>query len=182
MNVWQGKKVRLRGIELSDLDFFFNWNMETETQRNLDWIWFPQSSSSVEEWIKTISLKKGENDEYFFVIEDLEGNAVGTISTNSINKINGSFKYGIAIVDSERSKGYASEAILILLNYFFKELRYHKVNVEVYEFNDSSNNLHKKLGYKKEGQLREVKFTDGKYWDVIIYGMTRNEFFEKYKS
>jgi len=180
MNYWEGKKVRLRGLEFDDLEFFYNWNLETETQRSLAWIWFPQSKQNLEDWIKKESSNKGENDEYFFVIEDLKGRPVGSIGTNTVNKTDGSFRYGVAIVDEERNKGYAKEAILILLNYFFNELRYHKVNAGVFEFNDSSNILHKNLGFKKEGQLREVKFTQGRYWDINIYGMTKKEFLEKF--
>ena len=63
------------------------------------------------------------------------------------------------------------------MNYYFNELRYHKVNAGVYSFNEPSKRLHEKMGFKKEGQLiREVKFTNGKYWDMIIYGMTKGEF------
>ncbi len=176
MNYWQGKKVRLRGLEPEDADFFYNWNLETNTQKGLAWIWFPQSKASVAEWIKKECLHKGENDVYFFVIEDLEGNAVGSISSNTVSKIDGCFRYGIGIIEPAREKGYAREAIQIFLNYYFNELRYHKVNASVYEFNASSITLHEKMGFVKEGHLRETKFTEGKYWDVILFGMTKDEF------
>ena len=172
----------MRGIELEDLDFFYNWNLETETQRNIAWIWFPTSRANIMEWLKKESVHKGENDEYCFVIEDLSGKPVGTINSNMVNKTDGTFRYGLGIIESERKKGYASEAIKIFINYFFNELRYHKVNAGVYEFNTSSKVLHEKLGFQKEGQLREVKFTDGKYWDMIIYGMTKKEFNEITKT
>ncbi len=176
MNYWEGEKIRLRGLELEDLDFFYNWNLETETQRNLAWIWFPSTKESQKEWIKKESLNKGENDEYFLVIEEKEGKQVGSINSNTVSKIDGSFRYGIAIIESARKKGYAREAIRIFLNYYFNELRYNKVNAAVFEYNESSNILHKKMGFVKEGQLRKVKFTNGKYWDMILYGMTKDEF------
>ena len=176
MNCWEGKIIRLRGIEPDDIDFFFDWNLETETQRNLDRIWFPTTRTGQIDWIRKESLHKGENDEYFFVIEDKAGKPVGSISSNSVNKTDGTFRYGIAIMESERNKGYAKEALRIFLNYYFNELRYNKVNASVYEFNESSKVLHEMMEFKKEGQLREVKFTNGKYWDIIIYGMTRTEF------
>lgn len=178
MNYWEGKKVRLRGLEPEDVDFFYNWNLETETQRNLAWIWFPTTKTSQIEWIKKESINKGESDEFFFVIENKAGKQVGSISSNTVNKIDGTFRYGIGIIESARQKGYAKEAIIILLNYFFNELRYNKVNACVYEFNEPSKILHEKLGFKKEGELRQVKYTDGKYWNELIYGMTKNEFNE----
>ena len=55
-------------------------------------------------------------------------------------------------------------------------LRYHKANVYIYEFNVASQKFHEKMGFKKEGVLREVAFIDGKYIDAIYYGITSNEF------
>ena len=36
--------------------------------------------------------------------------------------------------------------------------------------------LHEKLGFKEEGRLRSMIFTNGKYYDKIYFGMTRDEF------
>jgi len=56
------------------------------------------------------------------------------------------------------------------------ELSYQKVNTTVYSFNNPSMLLHEKLGFMKEGQLRNIIFTKGSYYDGICYGMTREEF------
>ena len=173
MNYWEGRKVRLRSIEPEDYPFFYEWNLETGTQKNLAWIWFPTSLNSVKDWALKKSLTKTENDDHFFVIETIDGAPVGSISANSINKLDGVFRYGVGIIKGERQKGYASEAIKIFLNYYFNELRYNKVNASVYAFNEHSIILHEKLKFKQEGKLRATKYTDGKYWDEIIFGMTK---------
>lgn len=178
MNYWEGQLIRLRGIEPEDYEFFYNWNLDTNTQKNLAWIWFPQSKQAVMEWAKQECLKKGVNDEYFFVIETLDQQPVGSINTNQVNKIDGTFRYGIGIIPAARKKGYAQEAIQLLLNYYFNELRYHKVNAGVYAFNESSIALHHKLGFALEGKLREHVFTKGQYWDMLLFGMLRKEFNE----
>ncbi|MEO0340967.1 MAG: GNAT family protein [Bacteroidota bacterium] len=179
MNYWTGKKIRLRGLEPEDYEFFYNWNQDTETARNIAWLWFPTSKASVQEWAQSESLKKGENDEFFFVIETLDGEPVGSINANSVSKLDGSFRYGVGIVDKARRKGYAKEAIQIFLNYYFNELRYNKVNAGVYEFNENSITLHQKMGFVQEGRLRQTKYSQGKYWDVFIFGMTREEYNQK---
>lgn len=40
--------------------------------------------------------------------------------------------------------------------------------------------LHKKLGFVLEGRLRRMVFTGGHYYDELIYGMTQEEFAERY--
>ncbi|MEN0004673.1 MAG: GNAT family protein [Bacteroidota bacterium] len=182
MNYWSGTNIRLRGIEPEDYEFFYHWNLDTETARNLAWLWFPTSKESVREWAKAESLKKGANDEYFFVIETVEGEPIGSINSNTVSRLDGSFRYGVAIVEHARRKGYAKEAITLFLNYFFNELRYHKVNAAVYGFNEPSIVLHKRLGFVQEGRLREVKYTQGEHWDMLLFGMTRGEFNEMYNG
>jgi RimJ/RimL family protein N-acetyltransferase len=176
MNYWEGEKIRLRSLEPEDAEFFYNWNLDTNTQRNLAWIWFPTSMVNIKDWIKREGEKSPDNEEHFFVIETFEGAVVGSISANMLNKMDGTFRYGLGIIEEQRKKGYASEAIRIFLNYYFNELRYNKVNAAVYAFNESSITLHERLGFKLEGRLREAKFTDGKYWDCLIFGMTKKEF------
>ncbi len=176
MNYWTGQKIRLRGIEPEDYEFFYHWNQDTETARRIAWLWFPTSKENVKEWAKNESLKKGENDEYFFVIETLAGEPVGSINANMISKIDGSFRYGIGIIEKVRRKGFAKEAISIFLNYYFNELRFNKVNAAVYDFNEDSIRLHEKMGFELEGRLRQIKYSQGRYWDILLYGMTRDEF------
>jgi RimJ/RimL family protein N-acetyltransferase len=76
--------------------------------------------------------------------------------------------------------GYASEMIIQVLKYYFMELGYQKVTPHVYSFNTSSIQLHEKLGFVKEGQLRSMVYTNGQYHDEIHYGMTKQEFIERF--
>ncbi len=75
---------------------------------------------------------------------------------------------------------YASEAIVLVLRYFFEELRYQKVTVTVYSFNAPSIRLHESLGFQREGCLRRTVFTQGQHFDEIFFGMTVEEFRARY--
>ncbi|MEO0899743.1 MAG: GNAT family N-acetyltransferase [Bacteroidota bacterium] len=137
-NYWQGKRIALRGLEPSDAPFFLEWNQETLTQQNLDQIWFPSSLARVEEWAHKQALKPVDDDSYFFVITQLSGEPVGMIHTNDCDKKNGHFGYGLGVTADHRKMGYASEAIRMVLSYYFNQLRYHKAIVGVYGFNEAS--------------------------------------------
>jgi RimJ/RimL family protein N-acetyltransferase len=138
---------------------------------------FPRSTTAAKEWAKAESLKQPEKGAFRFVIEHLaDGKPAGTINTHTLEPENGTFSYGLGIHPVYRRKGCASEAILLLLNYYFKELRYHKCTVGVFSFNKASYELHKKLGFIHEGTLREMEFSNGEYYDHIMFGMTKNEF------
>lgn len=182
-NYWQGSRIRLRGLEPEDWQSFYNWNQDSYTQQYLDKIWFPGSQEMVRAWAKDKSLQKGEGDQFFFVIEELSTKEVaGSINTHHCDKDNGHFAYGLGVIATKRQRGYASEAILMVLRYFFQELRYNKVTVGIYEHNEASQILHQRLGFTQEGRLRSMIFQHGRYWDSIQMGMLREEFEERYDS
>jgi len=110
------------------------------------------------------------------VIENREGVAVGGIGTHDCDRRTGTFSYGLNVLSAHRRNGYASEAIRILARYFFRELRYQKLTVDVYDFNEPSIRLHECLGFQREGCLRRMGFTDGHHFDLLMYGITADEF------
>jgi RimJ/RimL family protein N-acetyltransferase len=175
MNFWQGNNVKLRGIEPSDATAFFEWNLNSDTSRNLEFLWPPVSKTQISKWAEEQSQKKLDNDSFIWVIEDATGRVVGSINTHSCNYRNGTFSYGVNIGSEYHRKGYATEAIKMVLRYYFEELRYQKVSVQVHSYNESSIRLHEKLGFTKEGTMRRMIYTRGMYYDVHWYGMTKEE-------
>lgn len=180
MSAWQTDRIRLRAVEPSDWLIFFEWNQDTDVTRALDFVWFPQSQEAVRNWIQKETLNRGENDQYFFVIETLDGGLVGSINSHSIERRNGTFSYGIGIRPQFQRKGYASAAIILFCRHFFHELRYQKVITNVFSFNEASMRLHEHLGFQLEGRLRRMIYTRGEYYDQLFYGMTVEEFNERY--
>ena len=175
-NYFEGKKIRLRALEPSDADTFFAWNLDSETARKLFQIPLPQSRAGAARWAQDVSTRGPEGDSFFLVIETLDGKVVGSINAHECERRHGTFKYGIAVMREHWRKGYASEAIRILVKYYFEELGYQKVNAEVFEFNEGSQKLHEELGFVLEGRLRSMIYTEGKRFDVLLYGMTKEEF------
>jgi RimJ/RimL family protein N-acetyltransferase len=177
-NIFEGRLVRLRGVEPEDWETFFQWNQDTDSERRMYFIPFPTSQAEVRQWIANRALQRGEDDIFFFVIETLGGEIVGSLNTTACDRRNGTFSYGIGVLAAHRGKGYASEAVGLLLRYFFHELRYQKATAHVYSFNEPSLRLHERLGFVREGQLRRMIYTNGRYFDDIVYGITAEEFSE----
>lgn len=133
----------------------------------MDSLHFPRSANKMREWIE----EQLEKDDFRFIAVDRDNNIVGIIETFDCDGKNGTFDYYLAVFEPYRGKGYAKEMILMVLRFFFLELAYQKVNITVYSFNNPSMRLH-----EKEGQLRNIIFTKGAYYDGICFGMTREEF------
>ena len=175
MNFWQGRLVRLRGVEPSDAETFARWNLDSETARGLDFVWPPVSLAFVRHDFEQLSLRKLEDDAFFWVVEDAAGTAVGHICTHRCDRRNGFFSYGLSVAREHRRRGYATEAVLLVLKYYFEELRYQKCLVGVHSNNPASAALHERLGFAREGTLRRMVYTGGKFYDLHYYGILREE-------
>lgn len=175
-NVFAGRLVRLRAVEAADWEIHYAWDTDTDGGRLTDEIWFPSSREQARAWAEEQAKRGDQNDEFRFQIERLDGEFVGTLNTHTVNRRCGTFRYGLAILPQYQRQGFASEAVRLLLRYYFWERRYQKVNAEVYSFNAASIRLHESLGFTLEGRLRRMIFTGGQFHDVLLYGMTREEF------
>ena len=175
-NLWTGSKVRLRAVTPSDWKLFHENDQDSEGARLSDALYFPRSEDGTKAWAERAATAAFEGDNAFLAIETLDGTLVGSIATSGCDARNGTFKYGVAIFRSHWRNGYASEAIVLLLRYYFEELRYRKANAYVYAFNEGSCALHERLGFVREGTLREMIFTKGRPHDEYVYGLTKAEF------
>lgn len=66
------------------------------------------------------------------------------------------------------------------MRYYFEELRYQKANTRVNSFNEPSLALHRHLGFVEEGRRRRVGFSGGEHFDDILFGMTVEEFHDRF--
>lgn len=181
-NIFQGQLVRLRAVEPSDGAVFRRWvQQDTDSGRLMNTIEFPIPVQEAQP-APANEAKSHQGDDFPFEIETLDGVLVGAIHTQHCNLRCGTFMYGIGLFPEHRGKGYAAEAILLTLRYYFYERRYQKCNVEVFSFNPPSQRLHERLGFVLEGRLRRTVFADGQFHDCLMYGITREEFDEQHRA
>jgi RimJ/RimL family protein N-acetyltransferase len=174
---WQGDKVRLRPVRIEDAEQDFIDSLDSPARRALQLgIELPTSvellRESLEKWVGC----KDSGGVIVFAIETLDGEDVGGISYHTRNRKNGTFSFGVVIVRAHRGKGYAEDAVRVLLRYAFWERRYQKCNSACVSSNEESIRLHQKLGFVEEGRRRRQWFLDGKFDDDVLFGMTREEF------
>ncbi len=179
--LWQGTSVVLRAITEEDIPRFLSDGVVDDMRLYGDgYVPFPVTDDVRRELLLR-STRPPEGDECSLAIE-AAGELVGSISTDSCDPRSGSLWYGVAIFREHRRRGYAIDAVTVLLRYFFQERRYHRAGARVYSFNEPSINLQARLGFREEGRLRDAVFTMGARFDVLLYGMTSAEFDERWGS
>lgn len=178
-NFWHGDKVQLCAVETDNLEALTAPEEDTELDRYEDFIRFPSTKEQVRKFFEEMAKRDGKNDTFFWLIKDLEGFHVGNIGTFDCDSRVGAFKYGLRIFHPFWRRGYAREAVSIVLRYYFRELRYQKATAIVYAFNERSQRLHESLGFRLEGRLRCTVYTNGQFYDELYFGLTKEEFDER---
>jgi len=104
-----------------------------------------------------------------------EGRAIGEVCLKSIRWINRKAELSIFLEPAQQGRGVGGEATRAMIEFAFRTLNFHRLQAEVIEFNAPSRRLLEKLGFRLEGRLREAKYCDGRYWDILVYGLLRPE-------
>src|SRR5262249_17064979 len=74
---------------------------------------------------------------------------------------------------SEWGKGYGTEATALMVQYAFDTLNLNRVWLHVYEYNQRGLRAYEKVGFKREGVLRQECYREGRYWDTIVMAILR---------
>ena len=179
MNYWQGPKVRLRAMEPDDGDYFFHILQDVDIQRCEADLRLPMSLEACRAFAREQAAKGNNDPAPFLMIEDSEGHRVGLATPSMADERVGVFACGIHILPSYRRRGYAADALRLILRYYFEERRCVKFHASVYSFNDASNALCRHLGLAPEGCRRKVVYTGGAYYDELLWGLTDEEYFAR---
>ena len=79
-------------------------------------------------------------------------------------------------------KGVALESCKLLIDYAFSNLELHKITIGNLSPNRGATFLSKQLGFRLEGKLIEAVFLRRKYYNVLRFGLFKDEFYEKFPS
>lgn len=181
-SLWIGDKVQLRAHEPQDADLQPLYANSAD-QRTSWMVMLPQSRVATKKKFEEDAEKRPgpETLDFSLVIARREDDLmVGGIGVHEADQLNGTFEYGLGVDPEHKGNGYGAEAALLILRFMFDERRFQKCESHVYDYNAASLKLHHKLGFVEEGRLRRHLFLAGDYHDVVLFGMTDEEFHALY--
>jgi RimJ/RimL family protein N-acetyltransferase len=176
--LFEGNKVYLRPVSVEDGDLYYKTTLDNDIRR----LTGSQRIFTKEFVHKYIENKANEASEIlsFIVIKETD-QIIGDIQLNDIDNFNRSANIRISIDKKEnQGKGYGSEAMCLVLDYAFGIMNLHRIDLEVYSFNEPAIRTYEKIGFKKEGMKRDVLFYDHRYHHCIIMSILEHEYREKY--
>lgn len=169
-----GERVYLRPIELEDLTLICKWANDPEIRR-LTGAVSPLSQAAAEDFLERV--RSDEQRVWFVVVLKENERAIG--EAGLLRMFHAWRTTDVSLIIGEQDawgKGYGSEAILLLLDYAFGYLGFHRVSVGVVGFNERAIRFYEKVGFTKEGIQRDGYYCDHAYHDFVMMSILEDEF------
>ncbi len=171
-HLYKSERLRYSTITRSDLEEVRQLHNHPEVVTRLSDA-RPVNQIEQENWFEAISSSKTS---YRIVIRKLiSADLVGVFRVDKIDYLNQSAQVGLDIHPKFHRQGYAREVYNTLFEIFFNDWNLNRVGLETLTSNSPARALYLSLGMKEEGVGRCAIFRNGKFEDVVYYGLLRSE-------
>jgi RimJ/RimL family protein N-acetyltransferase len=167
----EGRNVNLKIVEKEDASLLQEWWNNPEFSGVYNPLDAQQSKTDVEKELEKLGPEKA-----WFLILKKDGNKLGFLAMRVSSPFG--WQIGYVLVPSERGKGYCTEAVQLAVDYLFLSKDIIRVQAGTFTDNIASQKVLEKAGFQREGTIRKGMLAWGKWEDVCIYGLLREEWKE----
>ena len=140
----------------------------------LPWLEHMESEEFIRKFIEASSQRNSEGTEFAFVILK-ENKIVGRIGIYKIDTQNKSGEIGYWLAKDEEGKGVVSDASRKLIDWCFDGLQLNRIEIRCIGENVRSECIPVRLKFEYEGTIRQAELLNGKFHDLKVYSMLREE-------
>lgn len=171
-------EIELRQFERQDFARLIEWSKSPEflLQYAGSSFSYPLDELQLENYIQGAEGEKPIRK--IFKVVNLGNNAViGHIELNKINLRNSSATVGRVLLGEPelRGKGIGTQMVRKVLQIGFDQLGLHRIDLGVFDFNLAAIACYEKIGFVKEGYLRECAKVGNEYWSLYLMSMLESE-------
>jgi diamine N-acetyltransferase len=169
MKLLRGKHIYLRASEPADLELLYAWENNTDYWPDADNT-HPYSRKNIQDFLNLNHQDIYTLGQMRMMICTHQNEAIGCIDLFDFNARHQRAALGILIADeSNRGKGYASEALELLIQYSFDVLFLKQIYCSVLANNETSIDFFKKAGFEECGRRKQWYKTGKGYTDEVLF-------------
>lgn len=137
---------------------------------------YPYEKGMAEKWIRTHKRSFDRRKSVVYaVIRRKTGKLIGAVGLE-IDKENESAELGYWIGRRYWNRGYATGTAEVMLMYGFTELGLNRIHAHHFTRNPASGKVLENIGMRREGVLRQHVKKWGRFEDIILYGILREDY------
>jgi RimJ/RimL family protein N-acetyltransferase len=168
-----GDKVYLKPAKGDDIAATWHWFLLSDPlKQGLE----PQSVITAAEAAEAfVRRDKSPAAETFVAVRSKDDTPIAIIAYKDLNSLNRTAELEITVDPDERRKGLGSDAVKLLGRYLFLYRSMNRLYASISALNEPARAMLEKLGFRRDGVLRQHHFYNGEYHDVYVYSMLRFE-------
>jgi RimJ/RimL family protein N-acetyltransferase len=179
--VTRGKRIHLRTFTRDDLKYLDQWSDDPQIERMVG-SEFLQLYTAYEKDPSFFDAVLNDPTQIVLMIvaNDTPRTPVGMVRLMNIHQAEG--YAGIETIVADRHairRGYGVQASRLMAFYGVDTIGLRRLEAKAYAYNPLSINTLKRNGFTQEGVLRQAAYRDGKYWDIIVFGILKDEIEEQ---
>lgn len=166
--------VLLRAIEETDLELIREMINDPEIEKMTGGTSFPISMYQQKKWFESINNR---SNELRLMIETKDKGTIGLVALTDIDYKNGTAEFHAKLATSKniRGSGFGTKAYCALINYAFYQMNLNCIYTGNIEYNNVTERVKEKIGFKKEGVLRERVYKNGKYYNIHVWSILKSD-------
>jgi putative acetyltransferase len=163
--------VELRRANRSDAEFLFELVTGEETREFLG-----RAPGSLEEVLADIERSELEPEAFGWLVAEADGERIGSASYRVVNERNRIVEGGRLAVDPRfRGRKLGDEIARAFQRLVLGELGFHRLEIQVYGFNERAVAHAGRVGYVREGVKRKAYLKGGEWQDAVLFSMLDDE-------
>ncbi|KGR77405.1 GNAT family N-acetyltransferase [Ureibacillus manganicus] len=172
--------TELRLLEVRHAEALFALTDESRSYLKewLPWLDFTQTVNDSKQYIEG-TLKQFSSNNGFQAGIWYKGELAGVIGLHSINWANQSTSIGYWLGKKFQGNGFMTIACKALVDYCFSELKLNRIEIRVATENVKSQKIPQRIGFQKEGCIRNAEWLYDKFVDHYVFGLLREEYNNK---
>lgn len=165
-----GNSIHLRAPEFGDIPEMYKWENDPEVWRASHSI-VPLSQFALEQYVLNYSddLFTTRQMRLMIVMKENREQLLGAIDLFDYHPVHRRTGIGLLIKENYRGKGYASEALELMLKYCFNTLNLHQVYCNISADNAISIRLFKTHGFEEAGIKKQWRYHDNIWIDELFF-------------
>jgi RimJ/RimL family protein N-acetyltransferase len=164
--------VSIRRATQEDVDFL----VELTTHDDVDPFLSARRATTREELLEEIERSQREPENYGRFVIELDGARAGVMGFRVDNKRSCVASLGgLAVHPDFRGRRVSDEAARLFQRHLIFELGYHRLQLEIYGFNERAMRHAERSGFVREGVKRKAYWRHGEWVDGVMYGLIRED-------
>lgn len=130
----------------------------------------------IDQWCATRAEQTDRLD--LAVVDRATGDWAGEVVINDLDTDNRCCGFRIALSASARNRGLGTEATRMIVDYVFDQVdepSLHRIELEVYAFNPRAAAVYERVGFRREGVLRDSLWWEGEFHDTVAMSILRTD-------